>query len=125
MSDNRKEKGLKQIEGPMSKEEKQDNCIVIIQVPLKQKLKVHNVDDEWAHRMYLKMRRRRSRRAPSRHTKISKADVEAVIVKVAERMSTCRCGRELKPSQVCLKNPNATKYHLVPRRTLGIINELR
>ncbi|ETO06446.1 hypothetical protein RFI_30945 [Reticulomyxa filosa] len=46
LSDNRKERGVA-LEGEMTKQEKQDNVIVIIQVPLKQKPKqVFSYDDD-------------------------------------------------------------------------------
>merc|ERR1712113_307297 len=42
LTDNRIERNVKDLNAPMTKQEKQDNCIVIIQVPLKQKPeKVH------------------------------------------------------------------------------------
>ena len=37
LSDNRIERGVS-VEGPMTKQEKQDNCIIVIQVPLKRKI---------------------------------------------------------------------------------------
>jgi len=114
VSDVRKKKGQKNIhEKELSKEEKMDNVIVVVQVPLKQKkikrkawggggfggggmpMPMNECADQMSMFSAKKMKKRRC------SSKSAKPDVEAAIVKVSERTKPmCSCGKELQKFQV-------------------------
>ena len=90
----------------LSKEEKQDNLIVIVQIPLKQKV-IHRRRGKGKAK--LKKKNKKSKKSMQRRSKCiinddisddEDANIEAAIVKIAERKVKCICGQELEKTKV-------------------------
>jgi len=116
VSDHRKKKGQKDIhKKELSKQEKQDNVIVIVQIPLKQKIPEVSIQpifygggmggalefDCLQPQMQSFSINECSFKKNKRRMSNEKANVEAAIVRVAERTKPqCICGKELAKYQL-------------------------
>lgn len=114
LTDNRKERNVN-VQGEMSKQEKQQNLILIIQVPLKRKqINYRNnwsnqdflFDDDEEHNDLFQLESKMMfnsysksvsvNKKKSKSRKKEKSDVEHAIVKIAPKLiPVCKCGKEL------------------------------
>merc|ERR1719474_183607 len=88
VSDVRRKKGQQNVDDKvLSKEEKQDNVIVIVQVPLKQRKRKMNSGYQTGYIMsgLKKKKGKRSKSRSKSSSKAAKSNVEAAMVKVSER----------------------------------------
>jgi len=117
VSDVRKKKGQKNIhDKKLSKQEKQDNVIVVVQVPLKQKVIAKNYDFDDACFGGVKLNAMDDMmmecaapqmRSMAMESVEEKVNVEAAMVSVAERTKpVCACSKELEKYQIQFAYPD-------------------